>query len=271
MLSSQSTPTGSLLRSTAWTVNRRVLGALLIRELLTRYGRNNIGFLWLFLEPMMFTLAITAFWSATRAIHGSEIPIVAFAITGYSSVLLWRNMVGRCINAFHTNKSLLFHRQVTIIDVYSARIILEMFAISMSFIGLTVGFYSFGWVPLPEDVLQVLGGWFLTVWFGAALALTIGGLSEKWAVVTRLWPPFQFLLFACSGVGFLVDSLPPSIRNVLMWLPMVNALEFTRDGWFGSLFQAHYDIPRLIVTNLALTFVGLSLVRQVGLDAGEEE
>ena len=76
-----------------------------MRELLTRYGRNNIGFLWLFLEPMLFTLAITIFWAATRSIHGSAIPITAFALTGYSSVLLWRNMVGRCINAIETNKA----------------------------------------------------------------------------------------------------------------------------------------------------------------------
>ena len=68
----------------SWTINRRVIGALLMREMLTRYGRNNIGFLWLFVEPMLFTLVITAFWTATRSIHGSAIPIVAFALTGYS-------------------------------------------------------------------------------------------------------------------------------------------------------------------------------------------
>jgi hypothetical protein len=34
----------------------RVLYALLARELLTRYGRHNIGFVWLFAEPMLFTL-----------------------------------------------------------------------------------------------------------------------------------------------------------------------------------------------------------------------
>ncbi|MFN5779339.1 MAG: capsule polysaccharide export ABC transporter permease, partial [Novosphingobium sp.] len=39
----------------AWQVQRRVIGALLLREMLTRYGRNNIGFLWLFVEPMLFT------------------------------------------------------------------------------------------------------------------------------------------------------------------------------------------------------------------------
>src|SRR5687768_17132883 len=87
--------TGGLLHESGWTISRRVIGALLLRELLTRYGRNNIGFLWLFVEPMIFTLIITALWSATRTIHGSSIPIVAFAVTGYSSLLLWRNMPGR--------------------------------------------------------------------------------------------------------------------------------------------------------------------------------
>lgn len=271
MLSSQGAATGSLLRSTAWSVNRRVLGALLIRELLTRYGRNNLGFLWLFLEPMLFTLAITAFWKATRSIHGSDIPIVAFAITGYSSVLLWRNMTSRCINAFQTNKSLLYHRQVTIVDVYLARVILETAAVTTSFAVLAISLYSFGGLELPEDTLQVVGGWLLTVWFGMGLALTIGGLSEKWDVIGRLWPPMSFILFALSGVGFLVDTLPESFGRLLLWLPMVNALEFIRDGWFGSAFHAHYDIPRVVVTNLVLLFIGLSLVRQVGLDASEDE
>ena len=77
-------------------VQRRVLAALLVRELLTRYGRHNIGFLWLFVEPMIFTIGVTILWTATKSVHGSDLPISAFALTGYSSVLLWRNMPGRC-------------------------------------------------------------------------------------------------------------------------------------------------------------------------------
>ena len=96
--------TGALLRDSSWTINRRVIGALLLREMLTRYGRNNIGFLWLFVEPMLFTLVITIFWSATRTIHGSNIPIVAFALTGYSSLLMWRNMPGRCAGALKSTR-----------------------------------------------------------------------------------------------------------------------------------------------------------------------
>ncbi len=80
-------------------VQGRVLWALLLREMLTRYGRHNIGFLWLFVEPMLFTLGVAALWTAAKAYQGSNLPIVAFALTGYSSVLLWRNMPGRCIGA----------------------------------------------------------------------------------------------------------------------------------------------------------------------------
>lgn len=258
---------GRLVRDRPWEINRRVIGALLIREMLTRYGRNNIGFLWLFVEPILFTLVLTALWSATRTIHGSNIPIVAFAITGYLSLLLWRNMPSRCLYALQGNMALLYHRQVTITDVYYARIILEAMAATTSLVVLAIVFYAIDWISLPEDVLQVLGGWLLLAWFGAGLALTVGGLAEKFDVVGKLWPPMSFILFPMSGVAFLADALPPGVRNVVLWLPMLNALEYLREGWFGSLMHAHYSIPYVVLFNFLLTFTGFSLARQVGLDS----
>ena len=79
------------------TIQLRVIHALIMREVLTRYGRHNIGFLWLFIEPMLFTLGVTTLWTLSKASHGSSLPIVAFAVTGYSSVLLWRNTSGRSL------------------------------------------------------------------------------------------------------------------------------------------------------------------------------
>ena len=263
--------TGALLRDSAWTINRRVIGALFLREMLTRYGRNNIGFLWLFLEPMMFTAVITAFWTATRQIHGSNIPIVAFALTGYSSLLMWRNMPSRCAGALKSNKTLLFHRQVTVLDVYVARILLEFMAASTSFVVLGCIYAAMGWLSAPEDALQVVGGWFLLGWFGAGLALTVAGLAERYEIVGKLWPPLSYFLMPLSGVAFIVDALPPKIREIAIYMPMLNALEFLREGWFGSLFHAHYDVPLVAVVNSVLTFAGLSLVRQAQLDTSEDQ
>ena len=80
-------------------IQRRVLHALMMREIITRFGRENLGVLWLVAEPMLFTLGVTTLWTAAGLHHGSPIPIVAFAITGYSSVLMWRNSATRAGSA----------------------------------------------------------------------------------------------------------------------------------------------------------------------------
>jgi len=265
------TGSGSLRRFLyALTVQRRVLGALVLREIVTRYGRNNIGFLWLFVEPMLFTIAITALWTATKAVHGSDLPIVAFALTGYSSILLWRNMPGRCIGALDSNKALLFHRQVRILDVYASRIMLEFAATSSSFVLLGIAFWAGEWLLPPEDAMEVVGGWLLLAWFGAALGLTLGGLSEKFDLVQKLWPPTSYLIFPLSGAAFIADALPPKAREIVLHLPMLNCVEIIREGYFGTKITAHYDVQYVVMFNLALTVTGLALVRQIGKKSDTE-
>src|SRR5271156_51543 len=114
----------SLLKSLG--IQRRVLHALMMREIITRFGRENLGVLWLIAEPMLFTVGVTTLWTAAGLHHGSPIPIVAFAVTGYSSVLMWRNSASRAGSAVGQNKPLLFHRNVQVIDVLLTRCVLEI-------------------------------------------------------------------------------------------------------------------------------------------------
>lgn len=251
----------SLRRS--WSIQRRVIWALLLREIMTRYGRHNIGFLWLFVEPMLFTLGVTALWTATQSAHGSSLPIVAFAITGYSSVLLWRNMSNRTIGALEPNLSLFYHRNVRPIDIYISRLLLEGAGATMSFVFLTVFFGFIGWLQMPEDVLQVATGWMMLAWFGISLALFIGALSETFEVVDKFWHPLSYLLFPLSGAAFLVDALPTRAQDVVLWLPMVHGVEYLREGYFGSQIIAHYDLTYMVMVNLILTILGLAHLRKV--------
>lgn len=236
-------------------VHRRVLGALLVRELLTRYGRHNIGFLWLFVEPMLFTLGVTALWTATKAVHGSDLPIVAFALTGYSSVLLWRNMPGRCIGALMANLALLYHRNVRVLDIYLARVLIEFAGATISFMVLGSLFILGGWLTPPEDVLMVIAGWLLIAWFGAALAILLGALSHEFELVDKLWHPASYLLFPLSGAAFLVSGLPKQAQDIVLLLPMVHGVEMIREGFFGSrvatVFSAGYALTGAGVLSLA--------------------
>src|SRR6185369_3509559 len=171
---------------------------------------------------------VTALWTATKAVHGSSLPIVAFAITGYSSVLLWRNMPNRCIGALAPNLSLLYHRNVRPSDIFLARLILEAAGATMSFVFLVTFFCFIGWLEPPEDVLQIGFAWALLAWFGASLAMFLGALSETSETVEKLWHPASYLLFPLSGAAFLVDLLPKAAQNVVLILPMVHGVEFLR-------------------------------------------
>ena len=246
-------------------INRRIIAALLVREMLTRYGRHNIGFLWLFVEPMLFTLGVTALWTATKNLHGSNLPIVAFALTGYSSVLLWRNMPGRCIGALWANLSLMYHRNIKVLDIYIARLLLEFGGATISFAILAIAFSATGMLELPEDFLKVVAGWLLLAWFGCALAIFLGALSHASELVEKLWHPSSYLLFPLSGAAFLVAALPRFAQDIVLFVPTVHGVELVREGWFGSQARAIYDVSYLISCNLVLSLAALMMVRWISL------
>lgn len=242
-------------------VQMRVIRALLLREVITRFGRKNLGVLWLVGEPMIFTLGVAAMWTAAGLHHGSQLPIVAFAVTGYSSVLMWRNSVSRCNSGIQQNFNLLYHRNVRVIDVLVTRIVLELAGATASFMVLTVAFVGLEMIEWPVDLLQVIAGWLMLAWFGAALGMFIGSATAYSELVDRIWHPVSYLLFPLSGAAFMVEWLPPGGREVVLWLPMVHGVEMVREGYFGNLVPTHYDVGYLALANLVLTWAGLLLMR----------
>jgi capsular polysaccharide transport system permease protein len=253
-------PPQSFLASLA--LQRRVIGALLMREVITRFGRHNLGALWLAGEPMLFTLGVAALWAAAGMQHASSMPIVAFAITGYSSVLMWRNTVSRCCSALHQNLNLLYHRNVQAIDVFLTRILLEVGGATASFLLLAAFFTAIEAIAPPVDALTVVAGWMMLAWFGCALALTVGALTAYHSIFERLWHPVAYLVFPLSGAAFMVDWLPPAAQKVVLLLPMVHGVEMLREGYFGNTVRTHYDMGYMALICLLLTLVGLFLTRE---------
>ena len=258
----------TLMQSTRIAV--RVIWALMLREILTRYGRHNIGFLWLFVEPMLFTLGVTTLWTLTGLGHGSSLPIIAFALTGYSTVLLWRNMPNRAVMAISANLPLLYHRNVRPMDIFISRLALEAVGATVSFYILAMIFISINWMDPPEDMLELTGAWLLTAWFGMGFALVLGSLAERYELVEKLWHPAAYIIFPLSGAAFLVDATPLSYQHFVLWIPMVHCTEMVREAYFGSKIVAHYDVGYLVRCNMLLTLFGLALERRLSREVQPE-
>lgn len=254
------TESSSLLKS--FTVQLRVVHALLLREVITRFGRENLGVLWLIAEPMIFTLFVAALWAGAGLSHGdASIPIVAFAITGYSSVLMWRNSVNHCNSGLQHNFSLMYHRNVRAVDIFVTRIIIEIAGATASFAILATFFTAIEMIKPPIDLLRVVEGWLMLAWFGASLAILVGSATAYSELVDRLWHPISYILFPLSGAAFMVDWLPMEAQRVVLLLPMVHGVEMVREGYFGHVVRTHYDVGYMASVNLVLTFSGLLLLR----------
>jgi capsular polysaccharide transport system permease protein len=240
-----------------------VVSALVLREIITRYGRHNIGFLWLFVEPMLFTIGIVLLWNTLHESHGKLLSITPFAITGYSTVLMWRNAVNRCVGLVEPNRALLFHRNVKIIDFFFARIILEIMGATASFIIVGGGAIVLGFMAMPKDFTLIVIGWLLLAWFVFGAALIIGSLSHITELIDRVWHVITYFYLPLSGMAYMVEWLPHKIQPYAMLIPTVNFCEMIRGGYFGSAVHPYYDIIYTIEFDLVLTFIGLMLVQYV--------
>lgn len=244
-------------------VQFRVIKALILREMITRFGRHNIGFLWMFIEPMMFSIGITVLWAWTGGHTRGAIPVAGFALTGYSAIVGWRNNVGRTSGSIKANKALLYHRVVTIFDIAFSRSFLEFAAVSVSLLLLTLLFTRLDLMDLPADPLQAALAWCLLGWFFMAAGLVSVYLDERSEIFERVWHVVMYLTLPLTGAFYMVSWLPSSVQEILLYSPMVHGVEMLREGYFGGGIRAMYDVGYLVSCNMVLTAVALLLIGRV--------
>ncbi len=240
-----------------------IVGALTMREILTRYGRKNIGFLWLIGEPILFAMGIIGIRSLIYHEQGlgtHGLPLVTFLMTGYMPFIMFRHITSRSIHCIRANQPLLYHRQVKLLDVFVARYILEIAGVIAAFAFGSALFIAFGLMELPADLPLVYAGWFYAIWFSIGFALVVGPASELSEVVDRIYQPFSYFLVVLSGCFYMAAWLPPALREYALYNPMLHFFEMIRYGWFGDPVHAYYDVGYLTGWCLTLTFGGLIMI-----------
>jgi capsular polysaccharide transport system permease protein len=181
--------------------------------------------------------------------------------TGYLPILLFRHVGGRMLLFVRVNAGLLYHRQVTIFDLFLARCLLEVASNLTAVVATFVLFYSLGLIDLPRDLPMFYLGYLYMIWWCAVTGLIIGGLSERSDWVEKIWTPCSYLYMFFSGFMFMAAWLPVGLRGWALCMPSLQAYEMIRAGMFGAAVKSYAD-PAFDATILAvLTLIGLLLMR----------
>ncbi len=246
-----------------WDIQVRVIGALMIRELTTRFGRENIGFLWIMVEPLLFALLVGFLWRALKGPLEYGVDIVSFVVTGYIPLVLFRSCVQRGVNIFTANGSLLYHRQIKILDLVIVRFLIELIGHMMAYLFVGMTLFAVGLFPVPYDIAFLLIGWFYYAFFTFSVTLIVAPLSEFSEVLEKIIPVITYITIPFSGAFYLVGSLFPDAAHVVLYAPLVHGMEMMRYGVFGPSINPQYDFFYPIASSLPLMALGLLLCRVV--------
>lgn len=239
-----------------------VIGALIMRELHTRFGRENIGYLWIFAEPMLLAVAV-ALIHARAGGHVSAAPPIPFTLVGYLGFILFRSVVLRAEGVLEANRPLLYHRMVTLPDMLIARALLETAATVLAFVVLMGGAVALGLADAPARPLALLAGAAMMLWLAFGLSGVVCAASHFSRAAGRFLHPLVYLALPLSGAFFMLKWLPQPWRGILEWSPLSQIFELLRHGQFAVADDRYVHWPFLIGCGLATTFIGLLCLRVV--------
>lgn len=247
----------------SWTVQVRVIHALMIRELITRFGRENIGFLWIMAEPLLFAGLVGMLWHFTHGSTEHGVSVIAFVASGYIPITLFRHGVARSVAVFTANQSLLYHRQIKIVDFILSRFIIEILGGMMAYLFMALVLICFGAFPIPDNIGLLVAGWFLYALFCFSVCMVIAPLSEVSEAMEKFIPVATYIMIPFSGLFYMVSWMTPGMREVLLYSPFVNGMEMMREGIWGEDVTAYYNIWNPIILSAILIMIGLILCRYV--------
>lgn len=241
----------------------RVIFALMIRESQSRYGHLKIGYLWVFLEPLLFTLVFIFIFTFRVNFTPPGMTIVLFFVTGLMPFMLFRDVFSRTMQAIKSNRQLLAYPQVQLFDLCVARALFELFShISVFIIFITV-IHLGNIEPVQiQDVARLLYATIMLCLLGFSAGVATAAIiplfpSAEFLVRTLLIQPMFFL----SGVFFTVDMMPAEFRSVLLLNPVLQLLEMFRSGFFPGYESPYVNYEYIRSFVLVYVFVALLFQR----------
>ncbi len=244
-------------------VQARVIGALILREMRTRFGKSRLGYAWALIDPLLYIAVLSlVFHAAGRSNPPLGHSAILFFATGVLPLRMCIKIGASLMSAIQANESLFYFPVVKQIDAIFARFILEFFTYIMVMILLFSAFAVILHLPQP-NFLHLLGA----IVSLSLMGLGIGILNAIIIRFIKSWDKiFGILstaLFFASGVFFLVDRMPPQAREFLVWNPVLHGIEWFREGMFTDFVSYSLDRGYLVKCAVLSVVIGLALERSL--------
>jgi capsular polysaccharide transport system permease protein len=212
-------------------IQARVVFALLMREIRTRYGRRKLGYLWAFFEPALHASVLYTLWSVRGREAIDSMPLLVFLVTGLVPFFLFRYSYSQVSSSVQGNKALLAHRQVTPFDVMLSRALLEFLTRVAILTVFLAGLSLYGYEITLREPLTLLFTLVLLSVGGVGLGLVTQAAATVFTSINSIMQAVMRLLYFTSGVIFPLSILPRSLQEYALYNPLAHLMQFCRSAF----------------------------------------
>lgn len=240
----------------------RAIGALVLREMATSYGRSPGGYLWAILEPVGAIAVLTMAFSLLLRSPGLGVSFAMFYATGMMPFLMYNSIQGKVAGSLTYSKALLAYPTVTYVDALLARFILDVIT------KLLVGYIVLGGCMIlfetrvTLDLPVILEAYALAACLGLGIGTLTCYVFTRFPVTRQAWSILTRPLFLISCIFYLYETIPEPYRGYLWYNPLVHIVGLMRRGFYPTYDATYVSQVYVMVISLVCLAVGLLLLRR---------
>jgi capsular polysaccharide transport system permease protein len=238
----------------------RVILALMLREMSTRYGRTPGGYIWGILEPLAAILFLSVGFSLVLRTAPLGTSFLLFYASGYLPFNLYQTLAATIAASIRFSKPLLKYPAVNWLDAVLARFLLNSLTGILITVILSTGILTVVDSRATLDLPPIVEAMALAMALGLGVGVlncAISGLFPIWEVI---WSILTRPLFLASGIFYLYENLPQLAQDVLWYNPLTHIVGLMRTGFYPTYTAAYLSPLYVLSVSLILLTMGLLLL-----------
>jgi capsular polysaccharide transport system permease protein len=242
---------------------KSVMGAVMLRDMRTRFFNHGLGFLVVVLWPLVHMMLIIAIH--TVATHGAAPPYgnsaPVFFMTGVVPFLAFTYVSRFMAFSVSLNRPMMAFPIVTVNDVLVGRAALEIIAAFATLFFIHLVLWMMGENPFPYDLDRAVTAYLSTLFLAFACGYLIGILYLFFPMIITAYQLMIILMYATSGVFFVPSDLSDSAAYALGYNPVVVCIEWYRTAYFESYSDKLVDGQYVLSFSAIILLLALCLER----------
>lgn len=233
-------------RDASVVVQFRVLKALILRDIRTRFFGNGLGYVVAILWPLTHIALLLVIYSVLGRVPpygGSVFQFLAIALVPTISYMYMARFMMMSVTM---NKPLLNFPIVKLLDLIVARALLEMVTACCCAALLAGILFVLDEPVAPRDPVQAVLAFLSTLLLGFGVGALFGIAASKTPGMMLVALLLNVLTYATSGVLFMPDAMLEEVRYIFSFNPVLHAVEWMREAYYVGYVSMVLDKSYLV-------------------------